>query len=156
TREAIEVGNAERNRALALKVLWSALVVGGLVAVLAAPALWWVWFLCACGVYATVQRLSKPQDVTPFASAVLTAKRNYKKACNRYMTFNRSSLGAAGAFSKKKKELEALHAEWNSLPALRAARLQETSWQLQVEILLATPTLGRRRPRKMSTRAESD
>src|SRR5262249_52973271 len=44
---------------------------------------------------------------------------------NRYTSFNRSSLGAAGALSKKKKQLEAFHAEWNSLPARRAARLQE-------------------------------
>jgi DNA-binding helix-hairpin-helix protein with protein kinase domain len=125
TAEAIQAGKAKRNRALALKVLSPALVLGGLVAVLAAPALWWVWLVCVWGVYAIVQRLPKPEDVTPFASAVVTAERNYKKACNRYMTFQRSSLGATGAFSKKKKQLEALHAEWNSLPARRAARLQE-------------------------------
>src|SRR5262249_53727854 len=40
-------------------------------------------------------------------------------------TFSRSSLAATGEFSKKKKQLEALRAEWNSLPARRAARLQE-------------------------------
>jgi hypothetical protein len=57
---------------------------------LAAPAFWWVWLLCAWGVYATVERLPKPQDVTPFASAVLTAERNYRRACNRYTSFNRS------------------------------------------------------------------
>jgi DNA-binding helix-hairpin-helix protein with protein kinase domain len=125
TSDAIQVGKAKRNRALALKVLSPALVLGGLVAVLAAPAYWWVWMLCACGVYAIVQRLPKQQDVTPFASAVLTAERNYKKASNRYMSFNRSSLGAVGEFAKKKKQLEALHTEWNSLPARRAARLQE-------------------------------
>jgi DNA-binding helix-hairpin-helix protein with protein kinase domain len=34
-------------------------------------------------------------------------------------------LAATGAFAKKKKQLEALHREWNSLPARRAARLQE-------------------------------
>jgi DNA-binding helix-hairpin-helix protein with protein kinase domain len=125
TREAIEVGNAKRNRALALKVLSPALVLGGIVAFVAAPALWWLWLLCAGGACALVERLPKPQDVTPFASAVLTAERNYKKACNRYMTFSRSSLGAVGEFSKKKKQLEGFHAEWNSLPARRAARLQE-------------------------------
>src|SRR5262249_36645720 len=125
TREAIQVGKAKRNRALGHKVLLPALVLGGFVAVLAAPALWWVWLLCAWGIYAIVESLPKPQDVTAFASAVLTAERNYKKACNRYTSFNRSSLGATGEFSKKKKQLEALHAEWNSLPARRAARLQE-------------------------------
>jgi DNA-binding helix-hairpin-helix protein with protein kinase domain len=123
TTEAIQAGKAKRNRTLCLKV--PALVLGGLVAVIAAPALWWLWLLCAWGVYAIVDRLPKPQDVTAFASAVLTAERNYKKACNRNTTFNRSSLGTAGEFSKKKKQLEALHADWNSLPARRAARLQE-------------------------------
>src|SRR5262245_41582445 len=125
TAEAIQAGRAKRNRALGLKVLSPALVLGGLVAFVAAPALWWLWLLCACGVYAIVQHLPKPQDVTPFASAVLTAERNYKKTYNRYMTFNRSSLVAAGEFSKKKTQLQTLYAEWNSLPARRAARLQE-------------------------------
>src|SRR5215470_5147272 len=55
TREAIQVGKAKRNRALALKVLSPALVLGGLVAVLAAPALWWVWLVCAWGVYALIE-----------------------------------------------------------------------------------------------------
>jgi DNA-binding helix-hairpin-helix protein with protein kinase domain len=41
------------------------------------------------------------------------------------VAFRRSSFGAKGAFSRKKKQLEALHAEWNTLPARRAARLQE-------------------------------
>jgi DNA-binding helix-hairpin-helix protein with protein kinase domain len=125
TREAIEVGKAKRNRASGLKVLLPTLVLGGLVALVAAPVLWWVWLLCVWGVYAIVGRLPKPQDVAPFATAVLTAERNYRRACNRYMTFNRSSLGATGEFSKKKKQLEALHAEWNALPTRRAARLQE-------------------------------
>jgi hypothetical protein len=125
TREAIEVGTAKRNRTLALKVLSPALVLGGIVAFVAAPALWWLWLLCAGGAYALVERLPKPQDVTPFASAVLTAERDYTGACNRYAAFSRSSLSAKGAFAKKKKQLEALHAEWNSLPARRAARLQE-------------------------------
>jgi DNA-binding helix-hairpin-helix protein with protein kinase domain len=125
TAEAIQAGKANRNRTLGLKLLSPALVLGGLVAVLAAPALWWVWLVCAWGAYTIVKRLPKPQDVTRFASAVLTAERNYRRACNRYTSFNRSSLGSASAFSKKKKQLEALHAEWNSLPAVRAARLQE-------------------------------
>src|SRR5262249_23095837 len=125
TREAIQAGKANRNRALAHKVLSPALVLGGLVAVLAAPALWWMWLICAWGIHAIVGRLPKPQDVTNFATAVLTADHNYRRACNRYTTFNRSSLGATGALSKKKKQLKALHAEWNSLPARRAARLQE-------------------------------
>ena len=99
TREAIQAGRAKRNRALGLKVLLPALVLGGLVAFIAAPALWWVWLLCACGVYAIVESLPKPQ--TAFASAVLTAERNYKKACNGYTSFHRSSLGASGEFSKK-------------------------------------------------------
>src|SRR5262245_60181771 len=47
TREEIQVGKAKRNRALGHKVLLPALVLGGFVAVLAAPALWWVWLLCA-------------------------------------------------------------------------------------------------------------
>src|SRR5262249_43492380 len=123
TTEAIQAGNAKRNRTLCLKV--AALVLGGLVAVIAAPALWWLLLLFAFGVYAIVDRLPKLQNVTAFASAVLTAERNYRRACNRYMTFNRSSLGAAGEFSKKKRQLHALHAEWNSLPVVRAARLQE-------------------------------
>jgi DNA-binding helix-hairpin-helix protein with protein kinase domain len=125
TAEAIQACNAKRNRALALKVLSPALLLGGIVAFVAAPALWWLSLLCAGGAYALVERLPKTQDVTSFASAVLTAERNYKKACNRYMTFSRSNLGATGAFAKKKKQLEALHTEWNSLPARRAARLQE-------------------------------
>jgi len=124
TREAIQVGNAKRNRALVLKVLSPALVLGGIVAFVAAPALWWLWLLCAGGAYALVERHPKPQNATAFDSAVLTAERNYTGACNRYTAYSRSSLGAKGAFAKKKKQLEALHAEWNSLPARRAARLQ--------------------------------
>src|SRR5262245_51972473 len=80
-REAIQAGRAKRNRAFGLKVLPPVLVLGGLVAFIAAPAFWWLWLLCAWGVYAIVERLPKPQDVTPFASAVLTAEGNYKKAC---------------------------------------------------------------------------
>jgi hypothetical protein len=110
---------------LGLKVLSPALALGLVAAFVFAPAFWWLWMLCAWGVYALILRLPKPQNLTAFASAVLTAERNYKRACNRYMAFIRSSLGAAGAFSKKKKQLDGLHAEWNSLPALRAARLQE-------------------------------
>jgi hypothetical protein len=125
TREASQVGTAIRNRTLALKVMSPALVLGGIVAFVAAPALWWLWLLCAGGAYALVERLPQSQDVTPFAAAVLIAECNYKKACNRYTTFSRSNLGATGAFAKKKKQLEALHAEWNSLPGRRAARLQE-------------------------------
>jgi DNA-binding helix-hairpin-helix protein with protein kinase domain len=125
TAEAIHAGKAKRNRALGLKLLSPALVLGGIVAFVAVPALWWVWLLCAGGAYALVERLPKPQNVPDFASAVLAAERNYKKAYDRYQAFTRSSLGATGAFSKKKKQLEALHAEWNSLPAGRAARLQE-------------------------------
>src|SRR5262249_45289656 len=125
TAEAIQAGKAKRTRTLGLKVLSPALVLGGIVAFFAAPALWWLWLLCAGGAYALVERLPKTQDVTPFACAVPTAERNYKKACNRYTTFSRSNLGATGAFAKKKKQLEALHTEWNSLPARRAARLQE-------------------------------
>jgi len=118
TAEAIQAGKAKRNRALALKALSPAFVLGGIVAFVAAPALWWLWLLCAGGAYALVERLPKLKDVTPFASAVPTAER-------RYTAFSPSSLGAKGAFAKKKKQLEALHAEWNSLPARRAARLQE-------------------------------
>jgi DNA-binding helix-hairpin-helix protein with protein kinase domain len=125
TAEAIQVGRAKRNRTMALKMLSPALVLGGLVAFVVAPALWWLWLLCAWGVYAIVERLPTPQDVTPFASAVLTAERNYRRASDRYMAFTRSTARATGAFSKKRKQLEALHAEWNSLPARRAARLQE-------------------------------
>jgi DNA-binding helix-hairpin-helix protein with protein kinase domain len=125
TVEAIQAGKAKRNRAFGLKVLSPALVLGGIVAFVAAPTLWWLWLLCASGIYAIVERLPKPQNVPAFASAVLTAELNYRKACNRYLAFTRSSTRATGGFSKKKKELEALHAEWNSLPAHRAARLQE-------------------------------
>src|SRR5262249_3741232 len=46
TREAIQAGRAKRNQALGLKVLSLALVLGGLVAFVAAPTLWWVWLLC--------------------------------------------------------------------------------------------------------------
>jgi hypothetical protein len=125
TAEAIQAGKAKRNQTLGLKVLSPAIVLGGIVAFVAAPALWWLWLLCAGGAYALVERLPKPQNVPDFVSTVLIAERNYKKACNRYMTFNRSSLGATGEFSKTKNRLQALHAEWNSLPARRAARLQE-------------------------------
>jgi hypothetical protein len=110
---------------LGFKVLLPALVLGGLVAFVAAPTLWWLWLFCAWGVYAIVKRLPKPQNLTAFASAVLIAERNYERACNRYRTFNRSSLRATGEFSKKKKQLEGPRAEWNSLPARRAAWLQE-------------------------------
>src|SRR5262249_1654982 len=85
----------------------------------------WVWLVCAWGVYALIEHLQKQQDVTGFASALQTAERNYWDACDRYAAFTRSSFGAIGAFSKKKKQLEALHEKWNSLPARRAARLQE-------------------------------
>jgi DNA-binding helix-hairpin-helix protein with protein kinase domain len=125
TAEAIQVGKAKRNQTLGLKLLSPALVVGGIIAFVAAPAFWWVWLLCAGGAYALVERLPKPQDLTAFASAVLTAERNYTSACNRYAAFNRSNLGVKGAFLKKKKQLAALYAEWNTLPARRAALLQE-------------------------------
>jgi DNA-binding helix-hairpin-helix protein with protein kinase domain len=121
TTEAIQAGKAKRNRTLCLKV--PVLVLGGLVALLAAPAYWWLWLLCAWGFYALLERLPRPQDVRRFASE--TAERNYRKTCDRYAAFTRASLGAASAFLKKKKQLEALHADWNSLPARRAARLQE-------------------------------
>jgi DNA-binding helix-hairpin-helix protein with protein kinase domain len=49
TAEAIQVGKAKRNRTLGLKVLSPALVLGGIVAFVAAPTL---WLLCASGVYA--------------------------------------------------------------------------------------------------------
>src|SRR5262245_32015798 len=84
TREAIQAGRAKRNRALGLRMLSPALLIGGLVAFIAAPALWWLWLLCVWGVYAVVGRLPKPQDVTPFASAVLTAEGKYTRACKRY------------------------------------------------------------------------
>src|SRR5262245_53241012 len=84
TADAILAGKAKRVRTLGLKVLSPALVLGALVASIAAPALWWLWLLCAWGVYAIIERLPKPQDVTPFASEVLTAEGNYKKACSRY------------------------------------------------------------------------
>ena len=125
TTEAIQAGKAKRKQTLGLKVLSPAIVLGGIVAFVAAPALWWLFLPCAGGAYALVERLPKPQNVTAFTAAVLTAERNYTGACNRYTAFSRSSLGAKGAFAKKKKQLEALHAEWNSLPARRAARLQE-------------------------------
>ena len=126
TADAIQAGKAKRNRGFGLKVLSPALVLAGIVAFVAAPTLWWVWLLCAWGVYALVERLPKPQNVPDFVSALLlTADLNYKKACNRYAAFTRSNARTTGAFAKKKKELEALHAEWNSLPARRGARLQE-------------------------------
>ena len=107
TAEAIQAGKSTRDRTLGLKVLSPALALGGLVAFFATPALWWLWLLCASGVYAIVGRLPKPQDVTVFGSAVLTAERDYRRACNRYMAFNRSSLGAPGEFSKRKSSLSA-------------------------------------------------
>src|SRR5215467_3403464 len=117
----ISVGKAKRNRTLALKVLSPALVLGGLAAVFAAPALWWLWLLCAGGAYVLVERLLKPWNVPDFSSAVLTAEHNYRAACNRYTAFSsRSCLSPKSAFAKKKKQLEALHTGWNSLPARRA------------------------------------
>src|SRR5262249_46983148 len=96
TREAIQAGRSRCNRALVLKVLSSALVLGGLLAVIAAPALWWVWLVCAWGVYALIEHLQKPRDVTGFVSALQTAERNYWDACDRYAAFTRSSFGATG------------------------------------------------------------
>jgi DNA-binding helix-hairpin-helix protein with protein kinase domain len=123
--EAILTGKANRGRTLGRRVLAAALGLGGLVALLPAPAYWWLRLLCTWGFYALLERLPRPQDVRRFASALETAERNYRKTCDRYAAFTRSSLGAASAFLKKKKRLEALHAEWNSLPAFRVAQLQE-------------------------------
>src|SRR5262245_19191922 len=43
TAEAIQAGKAKRYRTLGHKVLSPALALGGLVAFIAAPALWWLW-----------------------------------------------------------------------------------------------------------------
>jgi DNA-binding helix-hairpin-helix protein with protein kinase domain len=125
TAEAIQARKTRRGRALCLQVLSPALALGVLVAFISAPVYWWLWLLCTWGVYAFIKRLPKPPIGTAFASAVLTAERNYKRACGRYVAFNRSNFGATSTFSKKRKQLDGLHAEWNSLPARRAARLQE-------------------------------
>src|SRR5215813_6815542 len=59
TADAILTGKANRGRTLGRRVLAAAVGIGGLVAVIAAPALWWLWLLCAWGVYAIVERLPK-------------------------------------------------------------------------------------------------
>jgi DNA-binding helix-hairpin-helix protein with protein kinase domain len=123
--QAIQAGKARKARAVGLKVLLPALGLSLLGALIWVPAYWWLWMLCGWGTYALIERRLKPQDVTAFAAALQTAERNYRKACDRYAAFTRSSTGATSAFSKKKKQLEGLHREWNSLPALRAASLQE-------------------------------
>jgi DNA-binding helix-hairpin-helix protein with protein kinase domain len=122
TPEAVRAGKAKRS--LLRKVLTPMIAVAALIAVLFAPVYWWLWILGAWGINAFIQMRPKPHTVTAFDSALLTAERNYRGSYNRCVAFNRSNYGAKGAFSKKKKQLEGLHAEWNSLPALRAAQLQ--------------------------------
>ena len=125
SREAVQLRTRSRTWKWCTRVTPFAIGIAALLLCGAAPNLWLLWLLGGWGLHSLISRIADKQPFAKFDSALLTAEAQHRAAHQRYVDFSRSNFGAVGKFWKKKKQLETLREEWNSLPGRRQRRVQE-------------------------------